>query len=128
MTRREIFLKIKAHLLAQGRKAERERAGTPECRYRTEDGLSCAVGCLIPKNAYDERMEGVPVRHVGQPPTVAAWMLRDALMAAGVDCDDDEIKRLLVSMQSIHDDNSSESWPERLEQYERQNFTEETTC
>lgn len=51
MNAQETFNKVAEHLLRQGRKAlERD---TPSywgnnCRYRTPDGLACAVGCLIP--------------------------------------------------------------------------------
>lgn len=43
--------KIEQHLIRQ-----KARAATPggQCRYRTEDGLMCAVGCLITDADYNE--------------------------------------------------------------------------
>lgn len=56
----EIFNKVVAHLLKQGRPAREEN----RCRYRTTDGLSCAVGCLIPDELYSPSFEGKSARKV----------------------------------------------------------------
>jgi len=52
MTRQEIFNFVSTHLFTQG-----ERSTTREkCLYRTEDGLSCAVGCLL-SHLSDEQVQ-----------------------------------------------------------------------
>lgn len=51
----EIFNKVSTHLLTQGRAARNSKGC---CRYRTADGLSCAVGCLIPDEFYRPSFEG----------------------------------------------------------------------
>jgi hypothetical protein len=53
MTDREIFDKVRAHLLNQGVRAMVNDA----CRYRTPQGMACAVGCLIPEEFYDPMIE-----------------------------------------------------------------------
>lgn len=51
--RQRIFDRVVEHLAQQGKPAMTK--GT--CMYRTEDGLSCAVGCLIPNDKYEPAME-----------------------------------------------------------------------
>ena len=58
MTAQEIYDTVLAHLRKQGR-ASRTIAGG--CRYRGPDGTACAVGCLIPDELYDHRIEGLSV-------------------------------------------------------------------
>ena len=36
------------------------------CRYKTPDGLKCAVGCLIPDELYNEKMEGSMVNRISE--------------------------------------------------------------
>jgi hypothetical protein len=38
--------------------------GECNCRYRDNMGHACAVGCLIPDDEYDVRMEGRTVEHI----------------------------------------------------------------
>ncbi len=54
MTKQEIFDKVKAHLLAQGKRAVN---GDGNCMYRGMDGTKCAVGCLIPDELYTPLLE-----------------------------------------------------------------------
>lgn len=56
MTRQEIFNTIADHLLTQLRPAM--RIGTKMCAYRSADGATCAVGCVIPDAYYAPEMEG----------------------------------------------------------------------
>jgi len=60
MTNQEAFDKMVAHLRKQGRKSEHRGA----CRYRTKDGLMCAVGCLLTDEEYKRGMEGMGVEHM----------------------------------------------------------------
>lgn len=53
-TKQETFDTVVAHLRKQGQKS----LYNGRCRYRTPDGLKCAVGCLIPDSEYDEGLEG----------------------------------------------------------------------
>ena len=62
MTPQEIFDTVARHLFAQGTRAHDEI--TDQCRYRGPGGTKCAVGCLIPDEAYDSEMEGWSVDQV----------------------------------------------------------------
>jgi hypothetical protein len=54
MTKQEMYEIIRAGMLAQGKPAR-----SPEgCKYRTREGLKCAVGMLIPDSEYSPSMEG----------------------------------------------------------------------
>jgi hypothetical protein len=50
-----VFDKVAAHLLSQGEKSLRPGVG---CAYKTDDGLKCAVGCLIEPQHYKVSIEG----------------------------------------------------------------------
>lgn len=54
MTQQEIFDTVKKHLLTQTKPA---KDVDESCLYRTDDGLKCAVGCLIPDEMYFDQME-----------------------------------------------------------------------
>lgn len=58
MTAQEIFDTVLEHLREQGKAAATDDGS---CRYRGEGGTSCAVGCLIPDELYDHRIEGLSV-------------------------------------------------------------------
>jgi len=86
----EIFNKVSTHLLKQGRPA---RNSEGYCRYRTADGLSCAVGCLIPDEFYSPSFEGHS----------ADKIIRE-LYARGR-ADWFEHQDLLCELQWVHDEN-----------------------
>lgn len=54
MNNQETFDKIVTHLLKQNKQAKNS---VGDCMYHTSDGLSCAVGCLIPEELYDKLIE-----------------------------------------------------------------------
>lgn len=56
MTRQKMFNIAGLHLLKQGKRSENE--GASLCMYRGPEGTMCAVGCLIPDELYDQKMEG----------------------------------------------------------------------
>lgn len=60
MDKQEIFNTIATHLFTQGGRATEysENVKRDICLYRTEGGRKCAIGCLIPDDAYIPRMEG----------------------------------------------------------------------
>ncbi len=51
----EIFDYVVSHLRAQGARSLNDEN---ECTYRSVDGYSCAVGCLIPDDLYTPSLEG----------------------------------------------------------------------
>lgn len=100
MTNQEIFDQVSVHLLKQGE----ECMANSTCRYRY-NGLSCAVGCLIPDSLYNARMEcrsvGLLLRHFPD--------LKDHF--------DLQIKglALLERLQHIHDAMPPDCWAGHLE-------------
>jgi hypothetical protein len=107
MTRsvREIFYKVEKHLLKQNERAE----SGGNCQYRTDSGLSCAVGCLMTDDIYDSSFEGVNmqdrrVRKALTPIVGVDYELR--LRKLG----------LLDQLQEVHDDSPVEHWASNLAQ------------
>lgn len=56
MTAQEIYNKVSTHLLTQNEKAIDPSSG--QCKYRVNNGLKCAIGCLIVDSNYKIEMEG----------------------------------------------------------------------
>ena len=114
MNRREVFDKVKEHLLSQGvvsRTAD-SMDGIETCRYRGPWGRQCAVGCLIDDDHYYEGLEGYAVTEAG---------VIEVLRKSGVPADSDTID-MLYELQSVHDDMLPSHWEEALEEIEAQWF------
>lgn len=120
LTRREVFEKVKAHLLAQGDVSLTDG----ECAYRSQLGLMCAAGCLIDESKYSHKFEGKNVKE----DSVGA-----ALLNSGVDMEDWMTEAMVLDLQNMHDgvfvspgSSSSpakrnvEKWPEILDQIEQE--------
>lgn len=115
MKRREVFDKVKKHLLKQKKRAARPLPGgngAVACRYRTEDGLRCAVGCLIPKRLYNPAAEGRSIN---------SEEVRDMVRKAGVTLNDKTLN-MLVELQGLHDGYEPEEWKDRLDVIEETYF------
>jgi hypothetical protein len=100
MTDQEIFDRVSAHLLQQNKPAM--EGG--KCCYRTSEGLSCAVGCLIAPEVYSEGLEGQGV---------VALDLRAALRDSGIEPTYKTIT-LLSDLQNLHDATPPQDWPAEL--------------
>jgi hypothetical protein len=110
MSAQEIFDKVVEHLAKQGKRARiAVSPGDFRCKYRTPDGLKCAVGVLIPDELYDPEMDSgiVDILYIlkqGKFPQLNLLIRHMYLLAA---------------LQSIHDneDNWAYPWkmPEELE-------------
>ena len=74
MTKQEIFDKVAAHFAVQLAPAIDEEGN---CQYRAEDGHKCAVGALIPDDAYDPKCESSVVEFLFE-----RWP--DMMQAAGL--------------------------------------------
>lgn len=107
---RAIFDRVKTHLLTQNRRA----ASDAGCRYRTGEGLSCAVGCLIADEHYDEReMEFT---------NIGGTAVYKGLSASGIDMEDPRVRQLLRLLQVIHDSRDTVEWPRELDELEENFF------
>lgn len=99
MTPQEIFDTVVRHLFKQGKRSDRTLSnGNSVCCYRTEAGLKCAVGVLIPDDVYDPVMDDV---FTGEGTGIAAMLRkhRDKLPSWFSDN-----LSLLKQLQIIHDD------------------------
>lgn len=94
----EVFDKVVKHLLTQMARAAVGSPDNQSCSYRTADGLSCAVGCLIPDDMYSIGMENMSVGLL-----VEAFGCIDELFT-------DVDLKLLVQLQKTHDENEPEDW------------------
>jgi len=103
MTDQEVFDRVALHLLTQNKKSEyTEAEGTiPFCKYRNSEGLSCAVGCLIPDDKYDISIEG------GSVESMKVSMILDDL-GFGYNTS------LLINLQHIHDSFDVDCWEQEL--------------
>ena len=74
---------------------------TGGCVYKSKDGTSCAVGCLIPEEEYTSSFEGEPLNRyledvVNDTNEITHWVHNK-----GYD------SRLLCELQWLHDDNDN---------------------
>ena len=104
MSVNKIFYKVQKHLLKQHEKSESMEAG---CQYRSDNGLRCAVGCLMTDAIYDSSFEG---NNMGDR------RVRQALTPiVGVNEDKRELKlNLLYQLQLVHDTEPVEHWASSL--------------
>ena len=105
MSAKQIFYKVKKHLLRQG---ERSVASGGSCLYRSDDGvMSCAVGCLMTDDMYSPDFEGKNVAE-----------LEDDVMTPiiGVRKGSREYKLgLLGELQEVHDNCGPYNWAHELD-------------
>lgn len=93
------------HLLTQNKiSMGRSFKGVWRCTYRGENGLKCAVGCLIADEHYNADLEGS---------CVATGNVIDALEHSGVPTGPKTVE-LLTALQTIHDFVAPENWCEYL--------------
>ncbi len=112
LTKQEIFIKVRGHLLAQNERAFK-LAGNGEqfCMYRDPDGKMCAAGCLIKNEHYSSDMEGLGTH---EEPIIKALKL------SGVNMDDEQTANLIARMQGLHDTVSPMFWEEKLQNLGRE--------
>lgn len=118
LNNQQVFNKVCNHLMQQNAKAEVPTLplGT-ECRYRTEQGLSCAAGCLILDDLYSSTFEGVSLDVIkdewsSDEANEKIEMLKNVLMLSGVSSDSFPLVRRL---QDTHDTYEPEEWVGKLD-------------
>lgn len=102
MTDFEAFDTVSQHLLSQKKMSIRETDYGLECAYRGDNGLKCAIGCLIPDELYNEKMEGISIHGLARKFPSLGKIFRDVNMD------------MLLELQGVHDDTPVERWGERL--------------
>lgn len=114
-TLREIFLKVREHLLKQGHRSEGGWGpGRTRCCFHGPKGDRCAVGVLIPECAYLPCLEHDQVGQLGF--AGLADGLEKALLAGGVHIHEPGVKALLQRLQFVHDHVEPRSWAQAFEQ------------
>ena len=93
METQEIFDRVVQHLRQQGRPALNTKGSCS--MYRADNGLMCAVGCLIKEEFYTEELEF----HEASEPTVVE-AINNSL---GCTLSEEQLD-LLSSLQNLHDD------------------------
>lgn len=99
------FDQVYRHLLSQAEPSADDALG---CSYHADNGLKCAVGCLIDEQFYKAELEG----HGADDPRVLA-AVRAGGWLEGVP--DREAERLLLALQHIHDNDDPDEWARYLE-------------
>ncbi len=114
MTRKEVFEKVKNHLLAQMEVSLTDGSeaggGAPMCAYRGRNGLKCAIGCLIPDEKYSQKLEGISISRVSSATLLSA-------LDGEVPTDRDTIT-MLYFLQGIHDGDHPRDWARKLDTLE----------
>jgi hypothetical protein len=103
MTKQRIFNKVVNHLLTQGKQS----VDGDHCRYYSQNGNKCAVGCLIGKKYYRGGMEGMTVGKL-----IDSYKLPEYF---------DTHVKLLCNLQRIHDSWPVEQWRDVLSRYAEKN-------
>lgn len=102
LTKQEVFIKVRDHLLAQNARAFKLAGNGEEfCMYRTPEGKACAAGCLIKDEFYSPNIEGMGTY---DEPVIKALKL------SGVNMDDQQTANLVSSLQAMHDSQDPIEW------------------
>jgi hypothetical protein len=105
MSLKAIFAKVSKHLIKQNAKS---RDSDGDCVYRDPQGQSCAIGCLIPEERYEESFEGELLRDNKD----VQHVLKHAI---GVNSKKRAAKiELLMSLMAVHDEFEPDEWETEL--------------
>jgi hypothetical protein len=99
LTEIQIFNKVVKHLLTQKSSSKDKEC----CLYRSKNGKSCAVGCLIKNKYYNESIEDVSVEGLNH----------EILYNSGIPTEE-SIYKLLKELQLIHDEVHPNAWKQEL--------------
>lgn len=109
-TLKQAYQHIRKHLLTQGRRSVNGPEGV--CMYRSPEGMSCAVGCLIDDEHYDPVLELMNAKN----PAVLEVLEKSGWPIHG------EAFQLYMRLQSIHDNEPPSLWEEWLDKVESSLF------
>jgi hypothetical protein len=99
MTGQQVFNKVAKHLMKQNAQA----IVGATCKYRGDEGMTCAIGCLIPNAKYRPEFEGEAVWS-------ATWGL-EIIKAAGLRKNQ---RGLAEELQKVHDSFPPTEWKAAL--------------
>lgn len=122
MNKLEVFEKVKVHLLQQNARSIRSRYGAGAlCAYRGDNGLSCAVGCLIKDEFYHPSLE---TKSVQAPEIIGALVASGIVERHALVSTNDPIIKLLFRLQRMHDSTAVADWSWELAAIEANLTTE----
>ena len=105
-----VFEFVKQHLLTQGQKS----SSSTSCYYKNPKGLSCAIGCLIENEFYNDNLEfkngDDPIVIDAVTKSLPNWVIN---------------KNMLLDLQVVHDEYEVEEWEWKLQELEEQTFHRE---
>jgi hypothetical protein len=108
MNEQDIFNKVAAHLLKQNKASMIIGAHSfPLCKYRSFDGLKCAIGCLIPDEDYDPAIDDGNGLEIGRALPYIGVKTRTEIGS---------YLPLLRKLQHIHDQHDPSTWAFQLAQ------------
>ena len=105
-----VFEFVKQHLLTQGQKSE----SITSCLYKQPNGMSCAIGCLIENEFYNDNLE---FKNGDDPVVINA--IKQSLPNWVIN------KNILIELQELHDEIEVDEWEWQLEILEKQIFHRE---
>lgn len=112
MSLQSLFDDVANHLLNQSKKSVND-LGDPACRG--VDGTMCAVGCLIPDELFDPKLNLETSTYIFQEnPAILKYIIKK------YDLDTSEIaalsdtRRLIGGLLKVHDMNCTSAWPAAL--------------
>lgn len=108
MSLSKIFYKVENHLLKQNERSVTSVTSGEYCRYRSEEGLSCAVGCLMTDDIYDYSLEGGSARDFDVVEALAPIIGVSPTIHRAKKID------LLHRLQAIHDGDRVDTWADKL--------------
>ena len=101
-----IFDKIVNHLLSQNKRSVRHHSyDAQQCAYRGNDGLKCAIGCLIEDDNYSSELESLSVN---------TYAVKYALIKSGINTESHTLMSMLGFCQNMHDSNPPDTWMNSL--------------
>lgn len=107
-TEEQLFDYIADHLLAQRKRSinieKHDTFSNEFCAYRGNDGLSCAAGCLIPDDLYEEKME-----HQNWDDITCDFPLLQPK--------NKKLDIIIKNMQHLHDTMPVEKWEEKIKEF-----------
>ncbi len=122
MDRQAIFDRVATHLLTQMVKSMKDPDMDNRCMYRGANGTSCAVGCLIPDDRYEERFEGLtpdsdPNSFIYKMDRKAAAIAFKKMLAEVLGATTEDDFAFLRGLQRIHDFGDQFSWRRDLDRF-----------
>lgn len=117
--KQKTFDKIVSHLRKQNATCQAvDEKGVERCLYRGPNGMSCAIGCLIPDDEYSQDLEGLApysLRYEKKYTKDYLYtetkgnIIREIVERAGYSCE------IGVYMQVIHDTYEPKEWEEEFQ-------------